>query len=103
MAATAALSHYACSAFAVPTGVSEAVAENGWKASNKQLANCSSGPRCSPAAAGRYREPKCIRQPQAAAGRLVRGGGLRLRLAARWSRASDLTIAVSRLNALARG
>lgn len=34
VAATAALSHYACSAFAVPTGVGEAVAEHGWKASN---------------------------------------------------------------------
>lgn len=52
----------------------------------------------------RHWEPKRIRlRIFTAAERLARGGGLRLRLPARWPRAGDLTTAVSSLHALARG
>jgi hypothetical protein len=50
-------------------------------------------------------EPKRLRlRSFSAAGRIVRGGRhLRLRIAATWPRASDLTAAITRLQALAPG
>ena len=69
-------------------------------------ANCWPGPRCSPwpapPAAGNPNGCGCGSSP--AAGRLVRGGRrLRLRLAASWPWARQITAAITRLQALAPG